>query len=428
MIVLRSALNRFSSPALLLAAVTLLGPDSATAAAKTSVRAAAMGGAFTAVAEGVQATRWNPANLAWSDPSEFGIELFSTAASVANNGIDLDLYNRTAGARLDDADKLAILSSIPSDGLATRLDAGASVLGFHYGQVALSFGGEASAYSRLPHDVFQLVLMGNAVADSLDFSQAEGEAISYASARLSAASSLGETPFGRMNVGLTISYLEGLAYGRLEKMEGSLVTRPTGIMGRAEALLTTAGRGQGLGLDLGVATEWNSNWRGGATLENVYGRIEFNSNLEERTFLASTDTLDIVTVQEVESPDSLYTSTNQVKKIDSFSVDLPRVLRVGIARHGERSVLALEYEQGFSTRAGASSTPAAAIGAEWRALNWLPLRFGVSGGGQRGSSASAGFGLRLASFRLDVAAATIGSLWPGNPRGVVLGIGTGLEF
>ncbi len=415
------------SIALLLGAILVL-PQVSRAGTKTSVRAASMGGAYTAVAEGVQATRWNPANLAFEGSSDFGIELFSARAGVANNGIDLDLYNRTAGAHLDDSDKRAILASIPSDGLNTSLEAGASILGVHFGRMALSFSGEGAAYSKLPHDVFQLVLMGNAASDSIDFSQAEGEAISYASVRLSAASSLGETAFGRLHVGMTLSYLEGLAYGRLEKVQGSLVTRPSGILGEASALLTTAQRGQGLGLDLGVATEWNSQWRAGMTLENAYGRIQFNSNLERRSFVATTDTLDVITVQETSSADSLYSTSDLVESIDPFHVDLPRILRFGLARTGERSVVALEYEQGFSRRAGASTTPFAAIGAEWRGLGWLPLRVGISGGGLRGSSASAGIGLRLASFRLDLAAATVGQLWPGNPRGIVVGIGTGLEF
>jgi hypothetical protein len=416
-------------PRLLCFLVAIAGlPHAAVAATRTSVRAVGMGGAFTAVARGVEATRWNPANLAFDDAPNFALELFSTQASIANNGIDLALYNRTAGAHLDESDKRAILSSIPADGLATSLEAGASALGMQYGRLAIGFTGEASAYSRLPHEVFQLVLMGNAVADSVDFSRAEGEAISYAAARLGAATSLGRTAFGPVYLGITLKYLEGLAYGRLEKIEGTLLTRPSGLVGEARASLTTAGRGQGMGFDVGLATDLGSTWRAGMSLENVYGRIHFDSNLERRTYVATTDTLDVVTVEDASSADSLYSTTDLVESADPFSVDLPRLLHLGLARIGEESTLAFDYEQGFATRAGASTTPAVSGGAEWRRVGWLPLRLGLRLGGQTGSSASAGIGLRLASFRLDIAAATVGRIWPGNPRGIVLGVGTGLEF
>lgn len=408
-------------------ALLLIAPV-AGAQTKTSVRASGMSAAYTAVADGVEASRWNPANLGFHDAPRLGIEILSSRAGIANNGIDLGLYNRSMGAHLDDQHKSDILAAIPAGGLDTEATAGASALGVQVGRLALSFGGEASAWSRLPHEVFQLVLLGNAEADSLDFSDADGEAISFASARLSAATTVGPTPVGTVHLGITLRYLRGLAYGRLEQVQGSLITRSDGLRGEAEAQLTTAGAGSGMGFDLGVAAELDHRWRAGLVLENAYARIRFDQDLERRIYVAHADTLDLVTLEETDDPDSLVSSEERVEALDPFDVDLPRVLRLGLARHGESSVLALEYRQGFSQRASSTTTPFFAAGGEWRPLGWLPLRMGLSAGGREGRSASVGVGARIGSFRLDLAAATVGRWWPGNPRGVVLGVGTGLSF
>ena len=400
----------------------------ASAQTKPSVRASGMSAAYTAVADGVEATRWNPANLGFPGAPRLGIEILSSRASIANNGIGLGLYNRTMGAHLDDEHKSDILAAIPSGGLDSEATAGASALGVQYGRVAVSLNGEAAAWSRLPHEVFQLVLLGNAEADSLDFSDADGEAISFASARLSAATTLGPSPLGTVHAGITLRYLKGLAYGRLEQVHGSLLTRSDGLRGEAEAQLTTAGAGTGMGFDLGLAAELDHRWRAGLVLENAYARIRFDQDLERRIYVASSDTLDLVTLEETGDADSLLTSEERIEALDPFDVDLPRVLRLGLARHGERTVLALEYRQGFSQRAASTTTPYVAVGGEWRPWGWLPLRMGLAGGGREGRSASVGVGARIGSFHLDLAAATVGRWWPSDPRGVALGLGTGLSF
>ena len=58
-----------------------------------SARSAAMGGAFTALAKGVEASRYNPANLGLTDYRQNGLELISIGASINNNSFSLADYN-----------------------------------------------------------------------------------------------------------------------------------------------------------------------------------------------------------------------------------------------------------------------------------------------------------------------------------------------
>ncbi len=411
----------------LLAAATLFD-SSPSQASSGSVRAQGMAGAYTATASGIDAIHWNPANLAFETNPGFSFELVSGGARVSNNGIDLGLYNRYSGADLTSDDKNIILSSIPAGGLATNADVFASALGVQSNNLALSFSGHGQAHSNLPHDVFVLLLEGNAVADSVSFENAAGEAIAFASVNLSAAAQLHEAHWGQLHLGINLRYLEGLAYAQVQEVNGSLVTRPSGIVGQAQAELLTAGRGQGMGFDLGLAAGVGSGWQAGLFLENAFTRVNFTSNLERRTFVAETDDVSVATLEEIDDVADLYTEDQIVEAASPFAVSLPRILNFGVGHVNDHTSLAFEYTQGFSTRAGSTTSPRFAVGGELRELGFLPIRLGVSVGGVEGRSASAGLGFDLGGFRLDVAAATQGEFLPSDPKGVSLAVGTGLRF
>lgn len=410
---------------LLCVAVAVHAPP---AGATGSARSAGMAGTVTAVTTGIEGAEANPANLAWIDNPHVAIELISTQFDLSNNGVDLDLYNASMNRHLEDADKQTILSAIPSTGLTADAHFGASALGVKVGRVAVTFSGDADLSTNLPHDVFELLLMGNAVADSLDFRSARAEAMSIARASLSTAITVGHTLWGPVYAGVGLSYLQGAGYAHLEEMEGQVVTRTTGIHGQAEGLLKTATLGAGFGLDLGMATELGPSYRASLALHNAFAQVQFTDDVEMRTFVATLDTLDLETLEDSESEDDLVTSEDLVFQGEPFAVTLPRVLNFGLSRVTPRTSLGFEYEQGFAKRAGATTTPRFALGGEWRGLSWLPLRAGLSLGGRTARRASAGFGLHVVGFRLDFAASTIGELLPGSPRGVAFAFGTGLRF
>jgi len=408
----------------------LLGlmPSLASARSAASVRAQGMAGSYTAVAEGIDAPLWNPANLALHDSPNFSFEVLSTGAWVGNNGLDLGLYNRYSGATLDENDKDIILDAIPDTGLTASAQAGASVFGFSWRNLALSFTGHAAGRSTLPHDVFELMLRGNAVVTDVEFDSAEGEALAYAAANFSTAVPAGETPWGEVYLGANLRYLQGLAYADVQEVISATATTETGIQAGAAAELRMAGMGRGMGIDLGATAEIGDVWRAGVTLENAFARIHFDEDVERRVYLASTDELNVTTFEEVEDMDEIVTSEELAGPDTPFTVTLPRVLRLGTARVGKRTSLALDYTQGFTDHALASTTPRVAVGGEWRALSWLPLRLGLAAGGTAGRTASAGLGLGGGGVSLDLAAATVGEFLPGDPRGILVAAGLGLRF
>lgn len=410
------------------AALIVLLAGHAQAVAAGTPRSAGMAGTVTALTEGVEGARANPANLGLRTNPDLEIELFAGQVWLGNNGIDLDLYNRTTGRHLSEDDKRDLLRAIPAAGWATEFAAGASALGLQVGRTAVTFTATAHGYSTLPHDVFELLLMGNAIADSLDFADADGEAYSVAAARISGAVTPLHHRWGALHFGIGIAYLQGVGYARVDEVRGNLVTRSTGLTGEAHAQLTTATLGKGFGLDVGFATEFGRHWRASGALLNAVAQVHYDRDVEVRTFVATLDTLDVATLEEVDDTDELYWSENGVIEAAPFTVQLPRSLHFGIARVGASARWGIEYVQGLENRAGTTTRPRASLGLEWKPFGWLPLRTGLGAGGRTERWASAGLGLHLPGVHLDFAATSIGAWWPGSPKGVAFAAGMGLRF
>ncbi|MFT5234412.1 MAG: hypothetical protein ACI9UQ_002458, partial [Candidatus Krumholzibacteriia bacterium] len=144
-----------------------------TAQAQGIVRAWGMGGAGTATSRGLEAVAYNPANLAFSHGTSIG--LAAVAVDVHNNAFSLDRYNDITGKYLDSSDKAQVLNDIPDDGLKLDADLNASALGFQTGSFAFSFNGIGAGQGNLDKDYFDLVLNGNQLDQSVDFSNTWGD-------------------------------------------------------------------------------------------------------------------------------------------------------------------------------------------------------------------------------------------------------------
>jgi len=64
-----------------------------------------MGEAFTGLAMGIDAARYNPANLGLSGYQQNRFEIVGFGANISNNSFTLGDYNRYSGAFLTNNDK-----------------------------------------------------------------------------------------------------------------------------------------------------------------------------------------------------------------------------------------------------------------------------------------------------------------------------------
>lgn len=411
--------------ALAVAALALTGFSSATAATSvySSARSTAMGGAFTALARGVNAPRYNPANLGLLSFRARGVELVSVGIGVTNNTFSLSDYNEYTGAVLSTADKQEILDKVPAEGLSVDADVRASALTVALGSFAVSFNGFGSADISLNRDLVKLLLNGNVFADSIEIAGSQAEGVSYATAELSYGFPIHTRGSRQLAVGLTAGYVRGIAVEKLVELEGLAATLATGIEGHGKAVIRTAEGGAGYKLDLGAVLKFNDSYAAGLRLENLLSRIVWNKGCREHSYIFSFDTAAINPFDE-----DYVTSEDYSVETDNFSTTLPASLNAGFGKTSGRLLWAVDWVQGFRTAPGVSTKPRLAAGAEYSVFSFLPLRAGFMVGGDRNPGLSFGGGLAFSGFYLDLAVVTGTSFTVYSARGANLSISTGLHF
>jgi hypothetical protein len=389
-----------------------------------SGRSTGMAGAYTAVAGGTEAVFSNPANLGFAAGSEKTLSLFSLAATVNNNSLGLADYTQYNGKFLTNEDKEAILNSIPSDGFDLNLDAHISVLGFSWGNLALTFSGKGSSDLLLPKDPIELLFFGNELYDTLLIEGADAEAYASWDMGLSYGRSILSREEKELFCGGNIRIIRGMVYQKVQKTEGELLTLETGINGDGDFMVKSAEGGKGYALDLGFAMKYKEAWTFGLSFFNLLHKIEWDKETKEKGYQFRVDSL----LAENFDTDSLITELSYTQKIEPFTTGAPTLMRLGVAHQGKRRLWALDFATGFDDGMGVSKKLKASLGAEYRLFLWLDILGGLSIGGKEGISLANGLGFNLGKYHLDLGMANHKGLWPTKSKGVTLAISSGFSW
>ena len=410
---------------LAVAALTVLLPQSAQSAATvhSSARSAAMGGAFTGLAKGVNAARYNPANLGLDGYRQNGLELASLGVSLTNNAFTLSDYNKYTGAVLSTADKQDILDQIPTEGLSIDADIKASALSLALGSFVLSVNGVGAADISLSREIVDLLLNGNTFADTLDVTGSYSNGLSYAGASLSYGLPLYSAGTRQLAVGLTASYFRGIAIEEVVSLQGLAATYESGFQGHGEAIIRTASGGSGYGLDLGAAFKLNNSYTVGVRVENFLSHLTWNQEPQEHGYIFSFDSASVDDFDE-----DFVTSNDYSTDIEPFATSLPAVMNVGLANTSGKLIWAVDWTQGFRAAPGTSTKPRLALGLEYRLISFLPLRTGFMTGGDRNTAFSFGSGLDFLGFYLDAAVITGSTMSVYSAKGANIALSTGIMF
>ena len=388
----------------------------------TSARSVAMGGALTALADGVDAAKFNPANLGLSGYQITSLELISAGINISNNSFTLSDYNNYTGAALSTADKDDIMNKSPKEGLSLKAGAEASAMSLSVGKFVFSISAVGAADISLNKDILELVFYGNTFSDSITVDGSYSDGLAYAQAGLSYGHRIYQAGQRELSIGTTIKYISGLVVEEMIELNGVAVTLMTGFEGQGRMVARTASGGSGYGIDIGAALRLNQHYTIGLRVENALGKISWNNNAEEHIYEFNLDTLTLGN-----SGDIVY-STDTTISIASFSTRLPAVMNLGIANTSGKLRWAVDWEQGFNRAPESSTKPRLSIGFEWLQLGMMPLRFGMSSGGNKGSNFSFGSGIDLSPVYLDFAAVTGTSFSMYSAKGLKLAISTGIRF
>ena len=408
---------------LIIIATCGLMASSVTASPASSARSVAMGRAQVGLAEGIDAARFNPANLGFVDYRRTGVEVVGFGANISNNSFTLDDYNHYTGAFLTESDKTDILNKIPQEGLTFSGEADLSAMSISLGSFALSVEGYGAAEVNLNRDVIDLLLNGNTIGDSIVFTGSYSEAVGYASVGLSYGRPLYSMGTREISIGATVKYLHGFGVEEILEMEGLATTLATGFEGEGRMIARTASGGSGYAVDLGGAFKIDDSYTAGISIRNFVSNLSWSESPEEHGYIFSFDTVTVDNMNE-----DFVVSDDYTRAIESFSTTLPSVMTVGLAQHRGRIMWAVDWEQGFRHGPGASSKPRLAAGLEYVPLPFFPLRTGFSTGGNRTTSFSIGAGIDVTAFYMDFAVVTGSSLSPGSTKGANLALTSGIRF
>lgn len=390
--------------------------------AQGAVRAWGMGGANTALSRGLGAVGYNPANLAFSEGTNVG--LAAAAFDVKNNAISLDRYNEITGSHLDTSAKTALLSDIPEDGFRLDAHAQASALGIQSGSFAFSINAMGSGRGNLDKDYFDLVLFGNQLGKTVDFSNTWGEGYAVGSATASYGQVVMDSERGLLSVGVNARYLQGIYEMHVEDAHGTLSTSMTEISGEAYVSTLSSDGGRGFGVDIGLSLQTPGGWSFGLVMDNAYTRLNWNGNVEVNEFRVTADDINVMN----DDLGAAVADTDTSFAGLAYQTELPRKLRLGAGRKFGSTAVAVDYIQGFDDRSAVSTTPQFNAGVEmWSGSNFQP-RLGATTGGAIGLGVSAGLGLRVGPWCIDLAAVSRGGLNPNQTKGVGFAAGSTLLF
>ncbi|MFQ5823305.1 MAG: DUF5723 family protein [bacterium] len=383
----------------------------------SNARSVAMGGAYTALARGVEAPAWNPANLALSGENIYHFNLISVGVGFHNNSFSKKQYNLYNGRFLTPEDKQNILTSIPSQGLRVDFDTEVQAMSISLGSFAFTATGLAASDFTLSKDIVDLVLNGNEFNRTYNIGATGGEGWGISSFGLSAAFPISIPAFHEFTLGASFKYLKGFAYGKVKEASSTIMTEVDGIHGTGRVVIDRALGGSGLAFDFGTAASLNKKWSMSLSVTNLFNFINWGYETKRFTYAFTADSLSIEKIEDTDI-DSVFSDSKQTTDIESFNTTLPSELRLGIARTTKRLLLAVDIVQGLKKRAGVSTTPKIALGTELRLIHFFPMRAGFSIGGKRGFSSSAGFALDFSIFSWDFAVSNQGGLFSGRGLGV----------
>jgi len=387
-------------------------------------RSLGMAGAYSAIARGEESVYFNPANLGLSGGPTFSLSFLSLGVDLGNNSFTLSDYNRYNGSYLSDGNKKTILSKIPSSGLS--LDSGAEFgfLSLSYRNYGFFIVGSGASNITLPRDPFELILYGNELNRLYTIGDVDGEVWSQVTTGISAAKRLDLKGFDEFSVGASLKYLRGLYYAEVTRSGGSILTTESSIEGEGEIVYRHAQGGQGFSLDLGATGSLGQGWVVGLALFNPLGTLKWSRKTEEGFFTFKAESLTASSTKK----DTLVASDDSSYEIGSFRSHLPSYLKIGVSRRFRKFLLGFDYEQGFRSRAGVSTTPRLSAGMEYNLLKWLPLRGGLAIGGTEGFNTALGLGLYLSGFQLDVSTSSRGLVFTPWSKGIGLAASFGLRF
>ncbi|MBN1154548.1 hypothetical protein JXB12_06450 [candidate division KSB1 bacterium] len=316
---------------------------------------------MTAISRGVDAVYWNPANLARREigDKDFQLVLYSLNFGLGNNSFSYNSIEKYIGdgesIYLTNEDKDDILDLIDDDGLKFDIALNASVLTWSYKN--FGFGIETRSFGdvSIPKHIYENILVefGN---KKYDYS-VKGSGYLIGKYKLSYGTTLindiliespllGSIIFNEINVGVSLAYLQGHGYARIENGTATLDISDNGILPVVDVSAKRADKGRGMGLDLGLGLKTRQGgYQFAAVIENLFAQINWygGTEMSRAKIDFGTQPLFLVGDGQLSDIDIDSVSTDTTMAISSFRSKIPVNFRLALAKQIKKVILNLEF-------------------------------------------------------------------------------------
>ena len=374
---------------------------------------------YNAMARGSAALNWNPALLDFGREYDTDLSFVSFTTVTGNNSFSWDEvdYYFEKDKILTDQEKKDFMDIIKDDGLSLYSDTYVNLFSMAYQNFGFSINTVSKEYARLPKDLFNLMFMPTELGKKYDFS---GLDISgYAATVVSFAYAY---PFNiagiKVSTGLQGNFYVGL---------GTAITTYSNVYvlqgedGSFNSIYDVEGKiagpgGFGYSFDLGVATQMlDERLDLSLSIKNLLGTIGWKNDAKVYRQFGKIDSLNL---SQLINGDYPKTDTSYV--IDGFSTPLPVYMNLGAAFHlSKKLTFTANWRQGFNTAFGNTYTPMVGSGVEYFVTGVIPLRGGITVGGNAGTLITLGSGLHFGGFHFDASFGMSRGMLPRQSTGLI---------
>ncbi len=435
---------------------------------RVSGRTIGMARTFTASSRGLDALGLNPANLALDDRGStvtfefvpFGFragsdfvnyqiyqDYFTGEDSLGANGqpaIGPNGKTVRVGKNLSQSDKDAILGLFPGGIAHTQFNFDVTEFGFTVqsatiGGIGFSVSERLGINLDIPEGYVKMLLEGfpetgaTYTLDNTSVTASWLREFNLSYARV--------LPFElkwakNISVGIGIKYIQGFGYFGTDHYRGNIQTVVTQD-GTALASIPISGNfdflqyqshipdsnfvnnimkpaGKGFGFDFGVSAEVFQAFRVGVSMTDI-GKVTWDQNTKA---IVGNGHFEVSDFGQQDSIKNAF--KGDTHDTTSFTSSLPTALHIGASLQLDKSafvssfpgqlLLAVDMHFGFNDEPGNSKSPRFAVGAEYRPVNAIPIRTGISLGGRERFQWSLGLGINTPVWDLDFATESIALL------------------
>ncbi|NOR45844.1 MAG: hypothetical protein GQ534_09690 [Candidatus Delongbacteria bacterium] len=423
----------------------------------------AMGSSYSnaLLLKGIDAVRYNPATLGFSDNYKGSINFFPVSI-LAENSFSRNVYDDYIAEDGDNewsiSDRKNILDQL-DDKWRMQNNINIDLIGFSVPRKAYTLNLQSIQDISFPEALLDLMLGGNELDEEYNFNEFDAEVMNTVSLGYSFAEQVKldgvKEIFREFSVGATIRYIYAIptaemddldkdsddkitaAYFKMDNVDGYLdtddITGPDSPDSNATTLkgsfdLLTSEGGQGLGIDLGVAAKINKKMSIGLSVTNALAGISWYKNNKTYKYDYQLNGILLTELNELElDVDSMYT-LKDVSETRKFFTVLPPELRLDFTWefHPGKQILywTNSYVQGFKNELLSTTMPKFSTGIQWNHKNadWFIFRAGITGGGDALYSSAFGFSLAFSHYSFDLGVEN--KYWYGaSSKGLGLAIG-----